>query len=64
MFEAPDLADHGAPATSQALDELPTAANRPKRLASSFDNPDGKDFGLTRPVPVAVSGAGAATRPS
>jgi len=32
-FEAPDLANHGAPTTSQALDELLAAANQPKVAA-------------------------------
>jgi hypothetical protein len=37
-FEAPDLANHGAPTTSQALDELLAAANQPKVAALVPEN--------------------------
>ena len=37
-FEAPDLANHGAPTTSQALDELLAGANQPKVAALVPEN--------------------------
>jgi hypothetical protein len=37
-FEAPDLGNHGAPATSQALDELFAARNEPKNAALIPEN--------------------------
>lgn len=44
-FEAPDLANHGAPTTSQALDELLAMRNQPKTAALVPEN-DGMVMGV------------------
>jgi hypothetical protein len=51
-FEAPDLGNHGAPTTSQALDELFAARNEPKNAALVPEN-DGMVTDLAGSIDVA-----------